>query len=43
MESLFPTLGLLLLIESQYVGPYRSLVAPVVLVYLLFIILSTLR
>ena len=43
MESLFPTLGLLLLIESQYLDPYRSLVAPVVLVYLLFIILSTLR
>lgn len=43
MESLFPTLGLLLLIESQYIDPYRSLVAPVVLVYLLFIILSTLR
>ena len=43
MESLFPTVGLLLLIESQYIDPYRSLVAPVVLVYLLFIILSTLR
>jgi serine phosphatase RsbU (regulator of sigma subunit) len=43
MESLFPTLGLLLLIKSEYIGPYRSLVAPVVLVYLLFIILSTLR
>lgn len=43
MESLFPTLGLLLLIESQYIYPYSSLVAPVVLVYFLFIILSTLR
>jgi serine phosphatase RsbU (regulator of sigma subunit) len=43
MESLFPTLGLLVLIESQYIDPYSSLVAPVVLVYLLFIILSTLR
>jgi serine phosphatase RsbU (regulator of sigma subunit) len=43
MESSLPTLGLFLLIESQYLGPYHSLVAPVVLVYLLFIILSTLR
>ena len=43
LESLFPTLGLLLLVRSQYIGPYHSLVAPVVLVYLLFIILSTLR
>ena len=43
MESLFPTLGLLVLIESQYLDPYRSLAAPVVLVYFLFIILSTLR
>src|SRR6185436_13542726 len=43
MESLFPTLGLLVLIESQYIDPYSSLVASVVLVYLLFIILSTLR
>jgi serine phosphatase RsbU (regulator of sigma subunit) len=43
IESLFPTLGLLLLTESEYIGPYRSLGAPVVLVYFLFIILSTLR
>ncbi len=43
MESSFPTLGLLLLIEGQYFDPFRSLVAPVVLVYFLFIILSTLR
>src|SRR5678815_2052570 len=43
MESLFPTLGLLVLIRSGYLDPYRSLAAPVVLVYFLFIILSTLR
>jgi hypothetical protein len=43
MESLFPTLGLLVLIRSEYLDPYRSLAAPVVLVYFLFIILSTLR
>ncbi|HKO98734.1 MAG TPA: PP2C family protein-serine/threonine phosphatase [Pyrinomonadaceae bacterium] len=43
MESLFPTVGLLLLTESQFIGPYRSLVAPAVLGYFLFIILSTLR
>src|SRR5205085_4985779 len=43
IESGLPTLGLLLLIESQYLNPYQALVAPVVLLYFLFIILSTLR
>ena len=43
MESSFPTLGLLLLVESEFTGAFSSLVAPVVLVYFLFIILSTLR
>jgi serine phosphatase RsbU (regulator of sigma subunit) len=43
LESSLPTLGLLLLIESDFMDPYRALVAPAVLLYFLFIILSTLR
>jgi serine phosphatase RsbU (regulator of sigma subunit) len=42
-ETQLPTVALLLLIESQIVGPYQALVAPAVLIYFLFIILSTLR
>ena len=43
IETQLPTMALLLLIESQLVGPYHALVAPGVLLYFLFIILSTLR
>ena len=43
VETLFPTLGLVIFTESPYMGPYRALVAPVGLVYFLFTILSTLR
>jgi serine phosphatase RsbU (regulator of sigma subunit) len=43
IESLFPTLGLFLLTENPSLGPYRALVAPAVLAYFFFIILSTLR
>lgn len=43
VESALPTLGLLLLIESQYMDPDQALVAPAMLLYFLFIILSTLR
>jgi serine phosphatase RsbU (regulator of sigma subunit) len=42
-ETQLPTVALLLLIESRIVGPYQALVAPAVLLYFLFIILSTLR
>jgi serine phosphatase RsbU (regulator of sigma subunit) len=38
-----PTLALFLLIESRFLNPYQGLVAPAVLLYFLFIILSTLR
>ena len=43
IETQLPTMALLLLIESQIIGPYHALVAPSVLLYFLFIILSTLR
>ena len=43
IDSALPTLGLLLLVESRYMDPYQALFAPVVLLYFLFIILSTLR
>src|SRR5689334_18644568 len=43
IESGLPTLTLFLLIESQYMNPYQALFAPAVLLYFLFIILSTLR
>ena len=42
-ETLFPTLALLWLTESPVLGPYRALVAPAVLTYFFFILLSTLR
>ena len=42
-ESQLPTLGLFLLLASHWMTPYQVLVAPAVLVYSLFIILSTLR
>lgn len=43
IESQLPTIGILLLVESQFLAPHRALVAPAVFLYLLFIILSTLR
>jgi serine phosphatase RsbU (regulator of sigma subunit) len=43
VEMLFPSGLLLLLTETPALGPYRALAAPAVLIYLLLIILSTLR
>ncbi len=43
VESQLPTLALFLLLASQWMTPYQALVAPAVLLYLLFILLSTLR
>jgi len=43
IDSGLPTLALLLLINSRYMDPYQALVAPAVLLYFLFISLSTLR
>ncbi len=43
IETLFPTLSLLVLTESSILGPYRALVAPAVLAYFFVITLSTLR
>ena len=43
METQIPTVALFLLLASNWMTPYQVLVAPAVLVYFLFIILSTLR
>src|SRR5687768_11081459 len=43
VESQLPTLALFLLLASQWMTPYQALVAPAVLLYFLFILLSTLR
>src|SRR5262249_41005160 len=43
IDAGLPTLGLFVLIESRFTGPYEALVAPAVFLYFLFIILSTLR
>jgi serine phosphatase RsbU (regulator of sigma subunit) len=43
IETQLPTIALIILIESQLLAPYQALVAPVVLLYFIFIILSTLR
>jgi serine phosphatase RsbU (regulator of sigma subunit) len=43
VETLFPTAGIGLLILTGITNPYTALVAPIVLTYFLFIILSTLR
>ncbi len=43
VEALFPTVGLAVIIATGMARPYAALVAPVVLVYFLFISLSTLR
>src|SRR3954468_10558227 len=42
IEAQIPTLTLVLLIKSQLMSPYQVLVAPAMLAYFLFIILSTL-
>ncbi len=42
-ESLLPTIAVILQIHTSFVGPQRALTSPVVLVYLIFIILSTLH
>ena len=43
IESLLPTVALLILTENPAFGPYRALVAPALLSYFFFITLSTLR
>lgn len=43
VEAAFPTWILFELTGSAFWGPYRALVAPAILLYFLFIILSTLR
>ena len=43
VESQLPTLALFLLLTSQLMTPYQVLVAPALMIYFLFIILSTLR
>lgn len=43
VESQLPTAALFLLMASQWLTPAQALVAPAVMVYFLFIILSTLR
>lgn len=43
VESQLPTLALFLLLASEWMSPYQVLVAPAVLIYFLFIILSALR
>ncbi len=43
VETLFPTVGIILLITTGITNPYAALLAPIVLTYFLFVILSTLR
>ena len=43
IEALIPTIALVLLTESSFMGPYRALTAPATHSYYIFIILSTLR
>jgi serine phosphatase RsbU (regulator of sigma subunit) len=43
VETQIPTLALFIMIRNQTLSPYLLLVAPVMLVYFFFIILSTLR
>ncbi len=42
VESLFPTVDIILLILSGLANPYAALVAPIVFTYFLFVVLSTL-
>jgi PAS domain S-box-containing protein len=43
IEALLPTITLILLTETRFMGPYRALGAPATHGYYIFIILSTLR
>jgi serine phosphatase RsbU (regulator of sigma subunit) len=43
VEALFPGVGMVMLAETGMAGPYAALVAPVVLMFFVFISLSTLR
>jgi serine phosphatase RsbU (regulator of sigma subunit) len=43
VEALFPGVGVVILADTGIAGPYAALVAPVVLMFFLFISLSTLR
>ena len=43
LESLLPTIAIYLEIYTSLIGPSRALSSPVVLIYLLFILLSTLQ
>lgn len=43
IESQIPTFGIFLVVESELMNPYQALVGPSLLIYFLFIILSTLR
>lgn len=43
IESQLPTVALLVLLLAQWMTPYQVLVAPAIVLYFLFIILSTLR
>ena len=43
MEAMIPTIALILLTESSFMGPYLALSAPATHSYYIFIILSTLR
>jgi len=43
VEILLPTAAILILTESDFLGPYRALVAPALTAYFVFIGLSTLR
>ncbi len=43
VETLFPTAGIILLIVTGITNPFAALLAPIVLTYFLFVVLSTLR
>jgi serine phosphatase RsbU (regulator of sigma subunit) len=43
VETLFPTVGIVLLIVTRVTNPYGALLAPIVLTYFLFVVMSTLR
>src|SRR5215813_4751227 len=43
IETQLPTIAFLLFIQSGLMEPYQALVAPAIMLYFLFIILSTLR
>ena len=43
VESCIPTACLIMLTESEFMGPFRALVAPAILLYPMFVILSTLQ